>query len=177
VSTERESKPVRVACDAMCGGLARWLRVLGVDATYAPGIEDQELVRQALEEGRILVTSDHKILERRVFTSGQLASVALPVGLPLDDQVRYVVQRLRPEVGFPRCASCNGELAAVRRTEVADVVPARSLIWAREFYRCRACGHVFWEGSHWRRIGAVRAEMAEQASARLRDGATEGAAE
>jgi uncharacterized protein with PIN domain len=144
----------------MCGGLARWLRVLGVDATYTPGIEDGELVRQALDEGRIVVTSDHKILERRLFTSGQLASVLLPVGLRLDDQVRYVVNRLHPEVGFPRCALCNGELAAVQRTDVADTVPARSLIWAKEFYRCQACGHVFWEGSHWRRIGAIRAEMA-----------------
>ena len=56
----------------MCGGVARWLRVLGIDATYAPGIEDQELVRQALDEQRVVVTSDHKILERRLFTTGRL---------------------------------------------------------------------------------------------------------
>src|SRR5574337_799580 len=43
----------------------------------------------------------------------------------------------------PRCTLCNGELARVERAEVADIVPARSLIWAREFYRCNLCGHVF----------------------------------
>jgi hypothetical protein len=55
---------------------------------------------------------------------------------------------------MPRCALCNGELATVSRDEVADVVPARSLIWATEFYRCSACGHVYWNGTHWSRIRA-----------------------
>ncbi len=158
----------------MCGGVARWLRVLGIDATYTPGIEDQELVRQALDEQRVVVTSDHKILERRLFTTGRLKGLLLPVGLRRDDQVRRVVTRLRIQVGFPRCARCNGELAPVQRAEVADVVPARSLIWAKDFFRCRACGHVFWEGSHWRRIGAVRAEMAARTAAAADNGAAEG---
>ena len=29
--------PARLACDAMCGGLARWLRVLGHDTFYREG--------------------------------------------------------------------------------------------------------------------------------------------
>ena len=42
---------------------------------------------------------------------------------------------------------------------MADVVPARSLVWAKEFYRCELCGQVFWEGTHWRRIGPARAAL------------------
>jgi uncharacterized protein with PIN domain len=149
----------RVACDAMCGGLARWLRLFGVDATYAPGIEDAELVRHALAEGRTVVSSDHKLFERRVLASGELLGIRLPVGLPLCEQVRFVAKRLRLRPGFPRCTRCNGELQAVRRAEVADVVPARSLIWARQFYRCRRCGHVYWEGTHCRRIRSLREQL------------------
>jgi len=80
----------------------------------------------------------------------------VPVGLKLREQVRFVSDRLALKPGFPRCAACNGELGRVTRAEVADVVPARSLIWVGEFYRCQRCNHVFWEGSHWRRIGPVR---------------------
>ncbi len=140
----------------MCGGLARWLRVLGVDASFAPGIDDAALVAGALAERRLVISSDRKLFERRVFTTGELRGLFLPVGLPLLSQVRHVAGALGLKPAFPRCTACNGTLAEVRRDEVADVVPARSLIWAKEFYRCTRCGHVFWEGTHWRRIRVVR---------------------
>lgn len=143
----------------MCGGLARWLRVLGVDTTYVRDIEDSALVREALAQRRVVLSSDRKLFERRVFTTGDLPGLFIPVGLRLPDQVRFVASRLKLPVGFPRCTVCNGELEAVDRAEVADVVPARSLIWAREFYRCRHCRQVYWEGTHWRRIGAMRGEI------------------
>jgi len=153
------NEALRVACDAMCGGLARWLRVLGVNTAYVRDIEDSALVRQALAERRVVLSSDRKLFERRVFTTGELPGLFIPVGLRLADQVRFVAGRLKLPVGFPRCTVCNGELEPVDRAAVADVVPARSLIWVREFYRCRECRQVYWEGTHWRRIGALRAEI------------------
>ena len=121
----------------MCGGLARWLRLFGVDTTFTPGIDDGDLVRHALDEGRTVISGDHKLFERRVFVTGELPGLLMPVGLKLREQVRFACERLGITPGFPRCTACNGELAAVRRSEVGDVVPARSLIWARKFYRCR----------------------------------------
>ncbi len=146
----------------MCGGLARWLRVLGVDASYTPGIDDADLVAHALAEDRVVISSDNKLFERKLFSSGQLRGLRLPVGLKLYDQVAFVVRELRLTPGFPRCTLCNGELDKVLRADVADVVPARSLIWATDFYRCRACGHVFWEGTHWRRISALRERLVRE---------------
>jgi uncharacterized protein with PIN domain len=83
----------------------------------------------------------------------------IPVGLKRLDQLRFVVRHLAITPGFPRCTHCNGPLNAVPRADVADEVPARSLIWTREFYRCRACRHVFWEGTHWNRIHRVRDQL------------------
>jgi uncharacterized protein with PIN domain len=140
----------------MCGGLARWLRVLGVDTSYTPGIEDRALVEHALAECRAVISADGKLFERRVFVSGQLEGFRLPVGLALTEQVRCVVRGMRLTPGPPRCTLCNGELEAVSRADVADVVPARSLIWVREFFHCTVCAHVFWEGTHWRRIHTLR---------------------
>ena len=140
----------------MCGGVARWLRVLGVDASYTPGIDDGDLVRHALAESRVVLSSDGKLFERRLFTTGELGRLRLPVGLKLQEQLRFVVRKLDIVPGFPRCTLCNGVLEEVSRAEVSDVVPARSLIWATEFYRCPVCRHIFWEGTHWQRIRAVR---------------------
>ena len=143
----------------MCGGLARWLRVLGVDTSYTPGIEDGVLVAQAAAEGRVVVSSDHKLFERRVFTTSEQPGLLMPVGLKLREQLVFVVRRLALSPGLPRCTCCNGVLRPVTRAAVGDVVPARSLVWVRDFFRCADCEHVFWEGTHWRRIGAVRREL------------------
>jgi uncharacterized protein with PIN domain len=157
----KDAVALRIACDAMCGGLARWLRLFGVDTTYTPGINDADLIERARADSRMVVSSDHKLFERRLFTTGQLQGLRLPVGLKLREQVRFVAKHLGLRPGFPRCTVCNGVLSPVARAEVADVVPARSLIWVREFFRCRDCDHVFWEGSHWRRIHPARVRIGE----------------
>jgi uncharacterized protein with PIN domain len=146
---------LRIACDAMCGGLARWLRVFGVDTSYTPGIDDGDLVQHALAEGRLVVSSDGPLFDRRPLATGQIRGLRLPVGLKLLEQVQYTVRELQLTPGAPRCTACNGELEAVTRADVADVVPARSLIWGQDFYRCRACHQVFWEGTHWQKIRRV----------------------
>jgi uncharacterized protein with PIN domain len=48
----------RFACDAMLGGLARWLRAAGYDASWDDGIDDGELIRLARAEGRTALSSD-----------------------------------------------------------------------------------------------------------------------
>jgi uncharacterized protein with PIN domain len=153
---------VRIACDAMFGGVARWLRMFGADTAFTPGIADAAIVSAALKESRIVVSSDRRLFERRAFTSGKLRGLFVPVGMPLDEQIRFVVNALALQPGFPRCTRCNGELVPVRRDEVADVVPARTLAWMREYHRCIECGGVFWEGTHWRRIADMRSLLASE---------------
>ena len=147
--------------------------MLGVDASYTPAIADKDLVRQAQAEGRVVISADGKLFERRPLATGQLSGLRLPVGLKLLAQVQFVVRALRVCPGFPRCTLCNGELEAVNRAEVGDVVPARSLIWTTEFYRCRGCWHVFWEGTHWRRIGAVREKVLAERTRLVGEGETD----
>lgn len=154
-----ESGDVRVVCDAMCGGAARWLRMLGVDAAYTPGITDADLVALALRESRCVVSSDRRLFERRAFRTGELRGVRLRPGLRLMRQVRGICEALGIQPGPPRCTQCGGELALADRLEVGDRVPARSLVWATEFRQCRVCGRVFWRGTHWRRIDEVCREL------------------
>ena len=144
----------------MCGGLARWLRAYGYDTSYTEGIGDRDLVEHALEEGRVLISSDGPMFERKLLRDGTVPAFRLPRGLKLLDQFREVVCGLRLKPGDARCTVCNGELELVPRDAVADRVPARSLLWATEFHQCTACGKAYWNGSHWRRIETVRRRMA-----------------
>jgi uncharacterized protein with PIN domain len=157
----------------MCGGLGRWLRLLGIDAAYVPGIQDRELVKLAQRECRCVISSDRRLFLRRVFHNGELQGVCLRPGLRLMDQVRSVFEALQLEPGAPRCSHCGGMLHAVERSHVADRVPARSLIWASDFQECESCGNIFWRGTHWRRIDEVsqllRASRAARTSPPDRD--------
>lgn len=152
---------VRFACDAMCGGLARWLRAIGYDVTFTDGIDDAELVEHARAEDRVLISADGRLFERRAVTSGDVRALRLPRGLKLMAQLEWVVRAMRLEVGHPRCTACNGEISRVRRDEVQHLVPARSLVWADEFFQCRSCDKAFWNGTHWQRMRKVREHLAE----------------
>ncbi len=157
---------LRFACDAMCGGLARWLRAIGYDTTYTADIDDGVLVAQSGSEHRVLISADGRLFERRAITSGEVRGLRLPRGLKRLAQLEWVVSAMRLEVGPPRCTTCNGQLRPVRRDEVQDLVPARSLVWASEFFLCGVCGKAFWNGTHWMRMEQVRRRMSEAGSRR-----------
>lgn len=162
---ESHSDTLRFACDAMCGGLARWLRAYGYDTSYTEGIADLDLVRTAQSESRTLISSDGPLFERRVIRDQIVGSYRLERGLKLLEQFRHIVREFRLLPGPPRCTVCNGVLDRVTREHVADRVPARSLLWSTEFYQCRECQKVYWNGSHWSRIRRVRERMAQMVEA------------
>ena len=62
-------------CDAMLGGLARWLRAAGYDAAFEYGIDDSELLRRAQQTGAVLLSSDAPMFERNVIRGGTVRAV------------------------------------------------------------------------------------------------------
>lgn len=145
--------PVRFAADAMLGRLARWLRLVGADTWFAPDVDDAELVRCALEEDRVLLTRDRRLLaEWRVPHALWVASERLA------EQLREVLDAypVAWRAGlFTRCPACNARLLPADPAAVRGRVPPR--VWREHvrFNRCPGCGRVYWPGSHAARIRAV----------------------
>jgi uncharacterized protein with PIN domain len=145
---------VRFLCDAMLGGLAKWLRVAGYDTYYAhegTDVSDRTLTQKALEEGRVLLTSDGGFLERKPVRDGSVGFLMVPY-VPLEDQLRMVAERFALSRRESRCMECNGDLSVVPPDAVEDRVPAGVARHHDEFFLCAGCGRVFWHGSHWDRI-------------------------
>ncbi|HEX2739944.1 MAG TPA: DUF5615 family PIN-like protein, partial [Rubrobacter sp.] len=72
---------MRFLCDAMLGGLAKWLRAAGYNAYYAregTDVSDAALTRKALEESRVLLTSDGGFLERKPVRDGRVGFLKVP---------------------------------------------------------------------------------------------------
>jgi uncharacterized protein with PIN domain len=148
----------------MLGGLARWLRAAGYDASWHAGIADPDLVQLARREGRVLLTSDTGIGQYALIRDGLLPSLWIPHGLSIREQLAHVLGRLALPLGRPRCMACDGELAEVAKEQVRGRVPPRSFAWCERFWECGLCRQVFWHGTHWARIEAELRQAAAGAS-------------
>jgi len=155
----------RLVVDVHLGTLARYLRLLGFDTVWRNDLEDEAIIRQSVEEGRIILTRDLGILKDGRVTHGYWLRSVDPMA-----QAEEVVRaldlggRLDP---YTRCMECNGILRRVSRREAAFHVPLQVFLVYRDFNRCDTCGRVYWPGSHQRRLEAVvdRARAAGSAAA------------
>jgi len=141
-------------CDAMLGGLARWLRAAGYDAAWQAGIDDAELLRQALASGRILLTADTELARHGAIRAGRIKGLLVPQGGGTFDQLQFVMRALRLARRTPRCMACGGPLREIPRESARPEAPPRTYAWCQEFYRCARCAKLFWCGTHWRHIAS-----------------------
>ena len=139
--------------DLNAGRLVKWLRIMGYDTAFVPGIEDGRLVSLAHEEGRILLTRDRNIMRRRVIASGILRAILLE-SERLEEQLRQVVDicNLDTQRGFSLCIECNLPLVKAAREEIRDRVPPYVFQTQDIIVKCPSCRKPFWRGTHWRNI-------------------------
>lgn len=156
------TNPPRFIVDMNTGKLARLLRLLGYDAEFFVG-QDSLMVTKALAEGRIILTRDTRIMERRVIACGRLKALLIKSDNP-DEQVRQVIVELplgcdfRP---FTRCLECNRPLEERSKEQVATLVPPHVFQTRDRFWQCPACGRTYWRGTHWQRMSEKLARIRE----------------
>jgi uncharacterized protein with PIN domain len=136
----------------MLGGLARWLRAAGYDASWREGIDDRDLILSARDEGRILLSCDTEIFDFAVIRDGLQPSLFVPRHFRPRGQLRYVLEKLNLPVLDPRCMSCGGELVEIAKEQAAGRVPGRTFAWLDQFWECNRCRKVLWQGTHWAKI-------------------------
>ena len=140
----------RFVVDVNVGRLAKWLRVLGYDTLFPRERGDNQLVRIALQERRVLVTRDAGIALRRAVRLGQMQVVHI-LDHDLRSQLRQLVreQRLSLDGGFSRCVRCNDPLHRLPKGQAAERVPPYVLESQSTFMECPQCLRVYWRGTHW----------------------------
>jgi hypothetical protein len=139
-------------CDAGLGGLARWLRAAGYEALWKRDIDDDDLLRRARATGTILLTTDSLLMERRVLRDGRVPALWMPPSLTPVEQLTLVLRELGLPVRPPRCMTCGGELQRVGKEAVKDRIPPKTARWLDEYFLCRQCDKLYWQGTHWQRI-------------------------
>lgn len=136
----------RWICDEMLGRLARYVRFLGYDVLYAQGVKDAEILQQAKDQDRWVLTRDKVMAERS-------RRVLLLHSVEVEEQLREVRElypALHTQVSFVRCSLCNGPLAEVDRSSPNPPRGVPEAPWSSgtPIYVCGSCGQHYWEGSH-----------------------------
>jgi uncharacterized protein with PIN domain len=136
--------------DANVGKLAKWLRMMGYDTLFFSGSDDSYMVKNALEEGRVILTRDTQIAKRRVVTSGQLKVILITSDDP-ELQMHQVITALNLDCVrlFTICLECNHPLEERSREQVKDLVPPYVFQTQGQFVECPACHRIYWRGTHW----------------------------
>ena len=136
----------RFLADAALGKLAKWLRILGMDARYIHSGSIDRAIAECEPERIVLTRSRHLVEQtqaRKIFfvqsndPVEQLKEVIGLAGIHRDD--------IRP---FSRCIQCNRPISDVPKTEVKSRIP--DYVWEQHhrFQRCEGCGRIYWKGSH-----------------------------
>ncbi|MFW9957381.1 MAG: Mut7-C RNAse domain-containing protein [Candidatus Odinarchaeota archaeon] len=150
--------------DAMLGKLATWLRLTGHDTFYSTKLPDDDIIRIALEQKRVLLTSDAILASRAKETGVEVMLVRGSV----DEEVASVFLQygIKPEAdpAISRCTKCNGELVHITKDEkkqIEELVPERTYNYYQEFWFCKYCKSVFFHGGQWINIDAYMERIAE----------------
>ena len=154
----------RFVVDINLGALARLLRLVGFDARCDADLDDAALAAIGEQEHRIVLTRDRGLLKRRRVTHGLFVRADRPF-----DQLVDVLGRLdlgRRLAPFTRCLRCGDRLAAVSKADVLDRLEPLTRQHYDEFARCGECGHVYWKGSHHRRLAELVARITTEVQRR-----------
>ena len=147
--------------DNHLGQLATYLRMLGFDCLYRNDYQDDELARVAIDEERVLLTRDRRLLMRKAIRRGYCIHQIDPRLQAAEVLRRFkLVGQVKP---FQRCLRCNNPLQVVQKQEIIERLEPLTKKYYEEFRICPACNQIYWKGSHFEHMQAMILEMQAQA--------------
>jgi uncharacterized protein with PIN domain len=137
----------------MLGRLTRWLRILGCDVEYSDKLNDAALIAAAKRERRTLLTRDFELYRYATSREAEAFYVQASTG---EGKLAEVAKRFNVELTvsmtMSRCPKCNSRVRPVSKGNVAGKVGESTFAHYEEFWKCRKCGQVYWQGAHWKGI-------------------------
>lgn len=133
------------------GKLTKWLRIRGYDTLFLGGSNNANMVQITLDEGRIILTRNTQIMERRVVTSGKLKAVLITSN-DSKRQIHQATATLNLNCQFRPCAiclECNQLLVKKRPEQITDLVPPYVFQTQSQHMECPTCHRIYWSGTHW----------------------------
>lgn len=148
---------VRFALDSSLGSLAKWLRILGFDSVYVPGIPSKLSLFYGTED-RIILTRTRRIQDQN--PGRHLLFIRHN---DLRDQLIQVISDLKLDFSdvkpFSRCIRCNSPVHEISKEQIRSFVPDYVYEKGYSFNKCPACERIYWAGSHFQRVTDIVTEI------------------
>lgn len=142
---------MKFLCDQMLARLGRWLRAAGYDTLIVErSLPDKQILEEAIKERRLLLTRDKHFQD---FHDAPGVVIWLQAN-ELEECVKEMGQKI--DVNwlnnpFSRCLICNHELEMIDPSAFPQI-PEDVRKRTQQFWYCKNCDKVFWEGSHTARM-------------------------
>jgi len=140
----------RFVLDCHLGRLTAHLRMLGFDCLYQNDFDDPTITKIAIQEERILLTRDRRLMMRKAIQYGYCLR-----SLNSLEQLTEVLQRfeLTDEIQpFHRCIRCNHPLESVEKEAIMERLEPLTKKYFNDFHICPACKQIYWKGSHYEKM-------------------------
>ncbi len=151
--TTLRPQPLRVTrfiLDAHLGKLAKYLRMVGFDCLYKNDFEDTTIVKITLNENRIILTRDKPLLRSPKIQHGYYVRSIFPKMQFIEVIEKFdLTSQLHP---FTRCIVCNHPIEKVSKAGIRERIPQDTYHHFHDFYICKVCDKVYWQGSHYDRM-------------------------
>lgn len=140
---------LKFLCDCHLGKLAKYLRILGYDTLYFSSISDNEIIKIALLENRIVLTRDKELSKRLK----KMAFYIKPLSFKEQFELVYTHFKLQEyQMLFVRCTLCNSIIIEVKKELIETRLPPKTREFYSEFFICSNCGQIYWEGDHYKQM-------------------------
>lgn len=145
--SEQERQEPRFIADCMLGTLAKRLRFLGYDTLFFNRIEDADLVKIAVDQGRMIITRDSGIIKRKA-AKNYIFIETDDLEIQMNMVFKSVGIERNPSKAATRCILCNTPLLPLVKREAIGKVPPFVFLTHSKFTRCSQCRRIYWKGSH-----------------------------
>ena len=155
---------IKFIVDNNVGKVAKWLRIMGYDATLFSGEDDGRMVKVALAQNRVILTKDREVMKRRLVTSGKLKAILIESD-DVETQLHQVVETFNLDYHFSPfsiCLECNQRLVEKDKDVVRELVPPHVFKTQRLYMECPSCHRIYWRGTHWQAMSQELEKLTEE---------------
>ncbi len=160
---EEENEPTFFV-DAMLGNIARKLRLMGYDSRYLADIGDDELIKLAKNDKRIIISRDEDLV-RKALKYG-VKSIFIKNKKEIE-QFREIINKSNLKIikingDRARCPKCNSQTKPIIKKNIYKKIPDKVLEYNDKFWECKVCDKIFWEGTHIKNLQKFVGELNER---------------
>ncbi|MEA2104936.1 MAG: Mut7-C RNAse domain-containing protein [Candidatus Cloacimonadota bacterium] len=152
-ATHLQQSPLRKTKFILDGNLHKlvhYMRMLGFDTEFANQVSEEQLIKRAKIEHRIIISRNRKLMKRRELTHGYcLATTDWIKQLGKILSRFHLYEDLKP---FSRCFLCNTKLQTIDKEKILNRLPKKVIEQQNEFTICEKCNKIYWKGSHYKKM-------------------------